>query len=107
MENMMNRLFSHISSDESTLHQQNNEQSTKQPPKKGEDQKKSEPSENTNNIPIIIVPIIVQPSTYIKILGSFSIMNLQQVVSSTYEEAIKWKRNWFMLFQERPVNVYI
>ena len=40
MENMMNRLFSHISSDESTLDQRNNEQSANQQPKKGEEQKK-------------------------------------------------------------------
>ena len=35
----MNRLFSHISSDESILDQRNNEHSTNQQPKKGEEQK--------------------------------------------------------------------
>ena len=40
MENMMNRLLSLISSDESILDQRNNEQSTNQQPKKGEDQKR-------------------------------------------------------------------
>ena len=35
----MNRLFSHISSDESTLDQRNNEHSANQQPKKGEEQK--------------------------------------------------------------------
>ena len=39
MENMMNRLFSHISSDESTLDQRNNEHSANQQPKKDEEQK--------------------------------------------------------------------
>ena len=39
MENMMNRLFSHISSDESTLDQRNNKHSANQQPKKGEEQK--------------------------------------------------------------------
>ena len=39
MENLMTILFSHISSDESTLDQRNNKQSTNQQPKKGEDQK--------------------------------------------------------------------
>ena len=36
---MMNRLFSHISSDESILDQWNNEHSANQRPKKGEEQK--------------------------------------------------------------------
>ena len=35
----MNRLFSHISSDESILDQWNNEHSANQQPKKGEEQK--------------------------------------------------------------------
>ena len=39
MENMINRLFSHISSDESILDQRNNEHSANQQPKKGEEQK--------------------------------------------------------------------
>ena len=82
MENMMNRLFSRISSDESTLDQRNNEHSANQQQKKGEDQKskdstkheitlcatskrsfkistgliqhqeKCRPNENTNNITI-------------------------------------------------------
>ena len=39
MENMMNRLFSHTSCDESTLDQQNNEHSANQQQKKGEEQK--------------------------------------------------------------------
>ena len=38
MENMMNKLFSHISSDESTLDQQNNEQSTNKQPKESKNQ---------------------------------------------------------------------
>ena len=58
-------------------------------------QKKCRPNENTNNI--TIHNTTVQPSTEIKILGNLSITDLQQVVSSTYEEAIKWKRNLFML----------
>ena len=104
MENMMNRLFSHISSDESTLDQRNNEHSVNQQPKKGEDQKskdstkhetslcascktdfktsklqhqkKCKPSENTNNI--TICNITVQPSTEIKNCGNLSMMDLQQ-----------------------------
>ena len=121
----MNRLFSHISSDESILDQRNNEHSANQQPKKAEEQKskdstkhettlcatckrnfktsrgliqhqkKCRPSENTNNIKIH--NITVQPSTDTKIWGNLSITDLQQVVSSTYEEAIKWKRNLFIL----------
>ena len=90
----MNRLFPHISSDESTLDQRNNEQSTNTQPKKGEDQrnkyltkheenlcaickrnfnttrglnqhqKKRKPSENTINV--TVNNITVQPSNEIK-----------------------------------------
>ena len=45
-------------------------------------QKKCRPSENTNNI--TIHNITVQPSTETKIWGNLSIMDLQQVVSSTW-----------------------
>ena len=112
MDNMMNRLFSHISSDESILDKRNNEHSANQQPKKGEvqksndstkhettlhatckrnfktsrgliqHQKKCRPSESTNTI--TIHNITVQTSTEIKIGGNLSIMDLQQVVSSTY-----------------------
>ena len=110
MENLINRLFSHINSDESTLDQRNIEQSINQ--QQGKDstkhettlcatckrnfktsrgliqhRKKFKSSENTNNI--TIPNITVQPSTEIKIWGNLSIMDLQQVVSLTYEEAIK------------------
>ena len=124
----MNRLLSLISSDESILDQRNNEQSTNQQPKKGEDQKsknstkheityaqhvketlkhqkKCKPIENTNNI--TIHNITVQPSTEIKIWENLSIMDLQQVVSSTYEKAIKWKRNLLMLLSEKAGKKYI
>ena len=39
VENMTNRLFLHISFDESTLDQRNNQRSTNQQAKKGEDKK--------------------------------------------------------------------
>ena len=39
MENMMNRLFSHISSDNNTLDQRNNKQATKQQPNLGQGQR--------------------------------------------------------------------
>ena len=45
-------------------------------------QKKCRPSENTNNI--TIHNITVQPPTETKIWGNLSIMDLQQVVSSTW-----------------------
>ena len=107
------------------MDQRNNEHSTDQQPKKNEEQessdstkhettlcatcernfktsrgliqhqKKCRPSENTNNI--AIHNITVQLSTEIKIWGNLSIMDLQQIVSSTYEEGIKWRRNLFML----------
>lgn len=38
----LNRLFSHISSDENTLDQRNNDQSTNQQPNKSEDQRKKD-----------------------------------------------------------------
>ena len=89
---MKNRLFSHISSDESILDQRNNEHSANQQPKKGEvqksndstkhettlhatckrnfktsrgliqHQKKCRPSESTNTI--TIHNITIQPSTH-------------------------------------------
>ena len=68
-------------------------------------QKKCRPNENTNNI--TIHNVTVQPSTEIKIWGNLSIMDLQQVVSSTYEEAIKWKRNLFMLPSRKAGKEYI
>ena len=98
MENMMNRLFSHISSDKSILDQQNNKHSANQQPKRGEEQKSKDstkdkatlcatckrnfktsrgliknqkncrPSEDTNNI--TIHNITIQPSTEIKVWGN-------------------------------------
>ena len=68
-------------------------------------QKKCRPSENTNNIKIH--NITVQPSTEIKLWGNLSIMDLQQLVSSTYEEAIKWKRNLFILTSGKAGKEYI
>ena len=49
----------------------------------------------------------MQPSTEIKIWGNFSIMGLQQVVSSRNEHAIKWKRNLFMLPSGKAAKEYI
>ena len=107
-----------------TLDQQkNNEQSTNKQPKKGQDrrnkdstkhettlcatcrrnfntvwgstqhQKKFKPKANSNNI--TVHDITVQPK--IKVWGIFSILDLLQLISSKYEEAIKWKMNLFMM----------
>ena len=66
---------------------------------------KCRPSENTNNI--TNHNITVQPLSEIKIWGNPSIMDLQQLVPSTYEEAIKRKRNLFMLPSETTGKEYI
>ena len=46
----MNRLFSHISSDESILDQRNNEHSINQQPKKGEEQKGKDSTKHETNL---------------------------------------------------------
>ena len=65
-------------------------------------QQKCKLSENTNESPI--QNIAVQPSTEINVWGNLSIMDLQQIVSSLYEEAVKWKRECLYCLQERPVK---
>ena len=50
MGNMMSRLFSHISSDESNLDQRNNKQSTRQQPEKGEDQKSKDTTKHETTL---------------------------------------------------------
>ena len=134
---MMNRLFSRISSDESTLDQRNNEYSANQHPKKGEEQKIKDSTKhetticakckryfktsrgliqhinlkkykpNENADYIIIHNITVQLSTEIKIWGNLSIVNVQQVVSLTNEKVLKWERNFFMLPSVNTGKYYI
>ena len=137
----LNRLFSHISSDENTLDQRNNGQSTNQQPNKSEDQRKKDSTkhqvslcptckrnfktardltqhqkrcktiENTNENNITVHSITVQPSIVINVFfkawENFSIMDLQQVVSSIYDEVIKWSRNLFMLLSGKAGKKYI
>ena len=62
-------------------------------------QKKCKPIENISNI--TNHNITLQRSTKTNIWENLSIMELQQVVSSTYEEAIKLKRNLFILPSEK------
>ena len=50
---------------------------------------------------------MVQRYTEIKIWVNLSIMELQQPISSTYEEAIKWKRNLLMLPSEKASEKYL
>ena len=134
---MMNRLFSRISSDESTLDQRNNEHSANQQPKKGEEQKIKDSTEhetticaickryfktsrglihyinlkkykpNENADYITIHNITVQSSTEIKIWGNLSIVDVQKVVSLTNEKVLKWKRNFFMLPSVKTGKDYI
>ena len=49
----------------------------------------------------------MQPSAEINVLGNLYIMDIQQLVSSTYEEAIKWKRSLFMLSSGNVGKEYI
>lgn len=67
--------------------------------------KDSKPKENTNNI--TIHKITRPTSTEIKNCGNFSIIVLQQVVCSTYEETIKGKRDLFMLLSGNAGKEYI
>ena len=50
MENLMNRLSSHISFDESILDQRNNEHSTNQQPKKGDQQKSKDSTKHATTL---------------------------------------------------------
>ena len=53
--------------------------------------KKCKPSNNTNNT--TTHNITIQPRSEIKPPGNLSIMDLQQAVPSTYQEATIWERN--------------